>query len=45
MTFRLYWRLLIRSKPLSGKSPQNIDDRDMAGKIALAIISNLEEAE
>ena len=28
-----------------GKSPQNIDDRDMAGKIALAIISNLEEAE
>lgn len=26
-----------------GKSPQNTSDRDMAGKIALAIISNLEE--
>lgn len=28
-----------------GKSPQNTSDRDMAGKIALAIISNLEKAE
>ena len=28
-----------------GKSPQNTSDRDMAGKIALAIIRNLEEEE
>ena len=26
-----------------GKSPQNTSDRDMAGKIALAMIYNLEE--
>ena len=28
-----------------GKSPQNTSDRDMAGKIALAMIYNLGEAE
>ena len=28
-----------------GKSPQNTSDKDMAGKIALAIIRNLHEAE